>query len=1096
MNQSKQRKRRRQLATGMLLTLMLCVSGVLSASPLQVQRMSVKLENGTLRELFHLIEEKFDYSFLVRNNDIDLSERLTLDVTDQPVENILTDALKKQDATFTVNNQRIMVYKAHTTRVLPVVQAAQQAGKVTGTVVDAMTGEPVIGANVTVKGTTVGTITDINGHFSLEAPEGSVLVISYIGYLSIQQVVTKAPMQISLREDTQALEEIVVVGYGVQKKESLTGALQTLNNEKLTNITTPSVQNMLNGKIPGVFVAPGDGRPGSAGRVIIRGKASINGETQPLWVIDGVIVGTEPGTTLNPNDIETMTVLKDAASTALFGSQGANGVIVVTTKKGSADKLTVDVSAKFGLNNLDNGKLEMMNGAELYDYYKSFSNQEMISFPRWNENLRKSDYNWWDIATQTGMVQEYNASVSGGTEKLRSYCSFGYYDEKGAVIGYDYKKYSFRLRTELKPIKWLTIKPLISGTKRDIDNRERSVSAMYSYLPWDSPYLEDGKPTPPQSKTWVNSTATNYLYDLQWNKGASVTYTFMGNLDFDIRITDWLTFASVNNYSYTQYEDTYLTDPRSYAGSGVKGRLTEETQKTERRYTNQILRFNRNLDKHAFNGLVAYEYNDYRFKTIEADGTGFVPGFEVLNVTAKPEKAAGYILEKVKQSFLFNMHYAYDNKYLAQVSFRRDGASNFGDSQKYGSFFSISGGWNIEREAFMDYSWLNQLKLRASYGTTGNDPTSLYPQYDLYAANSTYNETPGALIYQIGNKNLTWEKTYTLDIGLDLAVFDRLRMSLDFYHKYTDNVLFSRPVSGLTGVTSVWQNIGEMRNRGVDISMGADIVKTKDWQWSADFNMGINRNKIEKLYGASNPTTGEPPVLINSSLGGIAGSINGILKPGYDADTYYGREWAGVNPENGKPQWYMTDKKTNERILTESYAEADEVILGRFSPDFFGGFSTQMSWKNLDFDAVFGYSVGGKIYHYSRSEYDSDGAYTDRNQMRLYKGWNRWQKTGDVATHPLPAYNNPSNSNKVSSRFIEKGDYLKLRSLTLGYTLNLPQWQISALRLFISAENVFTLTGYSGVDPETPVNKDGIKNITINPYPNIRKFIFGVNFTL
>ena len=232
MNQSKQRKRRRQLATDMLLTLMLCVSGVLSASPLQVQRMSVKLENGTLRELFHLIEEKFDYSFLVRNNDIDLSERLTLDVTDQPVENILTDALKKQDATFTVNNQRIMVYKAHTTRVLPVVQAAQQAGKVTGTVVDAMTGEPVIGANVTVKGTTVGTITDINGHFSLEAPEGSVLVISYIGYLSIQQVVTKAPMQISLREDTQALEEIVVVGYGVQTKESLTGALQTLSQSR------------------------------------------------------------------------------------------------------------------------------------------------------------------------------------------------------------------------------------------------------------------------------------------------------------------------------------------------------------------------------------------------------------------------------------------------------------------------------------------------------------------------------------------------------------------------------------------------------------------------------------------------------------------------------------------------------------------------------------------------------------------------------------------------------------------------------------------------------------------------------------------------
>jgi TonB-linked SusC/RagA family outer membrane protein len=942
------------------------------------------------------------------------------------------------------------------------------------------------------KGTANGIMTNVNGEFSIDVDENAVMEIFYIGYSSQAiPVAGKTTLHITLEEDTQSLEEIVVVGYGVQKRESLTGALQTLKSEKLTNITTPAVQNMLNGKVPGVYVAPGDGRPGSSGSIVIRGKTSVNGETRPLWVIDGVITGTNPNNSLNPGDIETMTILKDAASTAIYGSQGANGVIVVTTKKGSSDKLTINASAKFGINSLSNGNLEVMNGEELYDLYQSFSNQELIEFPRWNEDLKKSSYDWWDTATQSGVVQEYNISAAGGTDKVKSYFSLGMYDEDGAVKGYDYNKYNFRIRTEMKPTKWLTIKPLIAGSRTDIDDKEHSVTSMYSNLPWNSPYLEDGTPTPNYSQTWVNSNTTNYLYDLQWNRSESTTHALSGNFDFDVRITDWLSFASVNNYSYNNYEYKYLTDPRSDAGSGVDGRLEEEVQKTVRRYTNHILRFSDNFGKHAVNGLIAYEFNDYTYKYLQAIGTGFVPGFEVLNVVAKPEKTAGYIQEKAKQSVIFNTHYSYGGKYLAQVSFRHDGASNFGDNKKYGDFFSVSGGWNVEREEFINYDWLDLLKLRASYGSTGNDPTSLYPQYDLYAVNSKYDEDPGSLIYQIGNKNLTWEKTYTLGVGLDVAIFDRIRVTLDYYNKYTSNVLFRVPVSGLVGVTSVWKNIGEMSNKGFEVSLGGDVIKSKDLNWGIDFNLGLNRNEMKKLYG-------DDRKIITSSFGGPAGSINRILEKGRDVDTYHGREWAGINPETGAPQWYMTDADGN-RVITEAYAKADEVVLGKYSPDFYGGFSTNLSWKKLDFNAVFGYSAGGKIYNYSRQEYDSDGAYTDRNQMKLHEGWSRWKKPGDVATHPLPSYNNSTNSNKVSSRYIEDGDYLKLRSLTVGYNLNLPQWQIANLRLFISAENVFTLTGYSGVDPEIGVKSDDrtIVNV-VGPaaYPVTRKFMFGINITL
>ena len=980
---------------------------------------------------------------------------------------------------------------------LPVVN--QQGAKVKGVLLDAKTGEPLIGASVVVKGTTNGTITDFDGVYELNAPVGSILSISFIGYKSIEVKATANMGNIKLNEDSEALDEVIVVGYSSQRKESLTGSMQNIKSDKLKDITSPSVENMLNGKVAGVYVAPGSGQPGASGAVVIRGQATINGGTSPLWVVDGVIVGSSAGQ-LNPGDIESMTILKDAASTAIYGSQGANGVVVVTTKNGKAGKMNVNASIKMGISTLNNGNLEVMDGAELYDYFKSFSNQEAIKFPRYNEDLRNSNFSWWDLATKSGFNQEYNISLQGGSEKLQSYMSLGYYDEEGAVKGYDYSRYNFRLRTTYKPYDWLTIKPAIYGSRRDIKDQQYSVTSMYSMLPWDSPYDENGGLVPHRYSGWVNSAQTNYLVDLQWDHSSSRNLEFMGNFDFDIKITDWLTFSSVNNYRYISYASEGYTDPRSNGGESVNGRITDYRSEVARRYTNQILRFNKAFGKHSVNGLVAYEFNDYWAKTLDVYGTGFIPGFEVLDVVAKPERTKGGISEWAVQSYLFNGNYAYDNKYLAQVSFRRDGASNFGDNAKYGNFFSISAGWNINHEEWFKADWVDNLKLRAAYGSVGNRPGDLYPQYDLYSVSSSYDGSSGALISQIGNKDLTWEKTYTTGVGLDAMMFDnRLRFNFDYYIKKTDNILYKVPVSGLTGVTSIWKNIGEMKNTGVEITIGGDIIRTKDLTWSLDINMGHNSNKLEALYKQKDADGNFVVRPIKRYAGlNIAGSAEYVLDPGSPIDTYYLKEWAGVNPDNGAPQWYQTVTKdgVSTRELTSDYTKADQVKCGSASPDLFGGINTSLTWKNFDLSAVFGYSIGGTLYNYSRQEYDADGTYTDRNQMKLQSGWKRWEKPGDIATHPIAKYDNQDKGNLVSSRYLEDSDYFKLRSLTLGYNFKLAQYGIQNLRVYFTGENLFTMTKYSGVDPELPAD-DGNVMSSAGPgvYPSVRKYMFGLNLT-
>ena len=978
----------------------------------------------------------------------------------------------------------------------------QQTGKIKGTIVDSKTGEPVIGASVKVKGTKLAAVTDLNGEFELNTHANATLQISYVGFKETE-VKASNGMKISLEEDTESLEEVVVVGYGTQKKESLTGAMANIKGEKLKDITSATVENMLNGKVSGVYVAPGSGRPGSTGAIIIRGQTSINGATAPLWVVDGVIVGNSAGD-LNPDDIETMTVLKDAASTAIYGSEGANGVVVVTTKQAKHEKMSISLSAKAGLSTLNRGNLEMMDGAEFYDYYKSFQNVESVNFPRWNEDLRNSNFDWFKLAKKTGSTQDYNLTLNGGSQNIQSMFTLGYFKEEGAVKGYDMNRYSTRIKVVYKPYEWLTIKPNISGSRTNDKDKQYSVGAMYSMMPWDSPYDENGNLVPNYYAGWVNSKATNYLNDLAaGDYSTSTTYDLSGGLDFDIQIAPWLTFSSVNNYSYYNSQTHGYYDPKSSSGEGVNGRTTEYNYTSTRRYTNQLLRFKKSWGKHNVNALLAYEFNDYEMKYTDVYATGFISGFEDFMTAAKPEMANGYRTAWAKQSYFTQWRYDYDTRYYGELSLRRDGRSNFGSNNRYGNFFSVSGAWNINNESWFKADWVDQLKLRAAFGSVGNVPTSLYPSYSLYSVGATYNENPGALISQIGNKDLTWEKTYTTGVGVDASFWqNRLHATLDYYIKNTSNILYQVPVTGLVGVTSIWKNIGKMRNTGIELTVGGDIIRTKDLTWNVTANISHNSNELRDLYKQrdANGNYVVKPVLISDGTS-IAGTAQRILEIGEPVDTYYMKEWAGVNPEDGKPQWYMDDANGN-KVVTDSYSKASYYKCGKASPDVYGSFSTSLFYKNFDLQANFGYSLGGQIYSYYRQEFDSDGAYAgDRNQMKLQKGWSRWEKPGDIATHPRAMYNNQDKGNLASSRYLESSDYLKLRSLTLGYNFDLKKYGIQTLRLSVSGENLFTITDYSGVDPELPAgtNDKGVLSVTstggTSVYPAVRKFMLGVNLT-
>lgn len=1032
------------------------------------QSISLKMSNVSVKKAMTELQTKSGYSFVYIAGDVDTDR--TVSINASQLKDAVAQILKGQNVSYEIQGKNIVIKKGSQQQVT----SSEKKKKVTGTVKDS-NGEPIIGATVIEKGTANGTVTDFDGNYTLELSDNGILAISYIGYKSQEFVasqIKQGALAVTLKEDTEVMDEVVVVGYGSQKKSNITSAVKSIKSEQILGVSTPNVENMLQGKIAGVQVYQSGGKPGEKATIRVRGKSSLGSSVDPLWVVDGVIQVENPD--INPQDIESLTVLKDAAATSLYGSRATSGVIVVTTKRAKENSRNINISANWGIGNINEGNFKMMNSEQLAAEWEKMG----LEVP---EQARKVDFDWWDAATQTSFTQDYNISFSGGNDKIQAYISGGYYSEDATIKGLKIQRFKALTNITYKAAKWLTIKPRIRASyDDDVDHNTPDLHELYAQMPWDYPYYEDGTLINPRELrsgyTWYGRDLTNSFYDSQWNYSKTKTLTTEGGFDFEIRFNDNFTFSSTNSVRFSNKKYFNYEDPRSVAGSAVKGEMEETWTKSLSRFSNQMLRYNKTFGKLNVIALAAYEFNDYSLETTDVIKQGFFPGSSVLDNAANLNAINGEKMEWALSSFLCNVNFAYDSKYFLQASIRNDASSRFGKDKRNGIFFSVSGGWNIAQEDFYKRSVLasilNEAKLRISYGGVGNLPKDYYPHLNLYDIKGTYNGVNGAFPSQLGNSSLSWEKSYETNIGLDLTFINRVNVSLDYYIKNTSGLVYFVTLPATTGFTGYWDNIGAVRNKGFELSLDAQVLKDTPFKWNLGFNYSLNRNKIVELYQGKD--------VISSWQ---------IRREGEDINTFYLRKWAGVDPDNGDPLW----EKVNEDdtvTTTNNYNEATLQVVGKATPDFTGSINSTMQYKDFTLSMNWNFVVGNDVYHY-RENFDSNGAYPTYNQMVPMDDWVRWEKPGDIATHPRLVDGGNLNSQRNSSRYLEDGSYIRLRNIQLSYRLPdkfLSKIGLKSTSIYVSGDNLLTFTKYPGRDPE--VGESGEDTYS---YPNIRKIVFGLN---
>ncbi len=952
-----------------------------------------------------------------------------------------------------------------------------QKTAVSGKVVDT-TGEPIIGASVFEVGKTGGTLTDVNGRFSLDvASVGSQIRVTYVGFKSQDVVTTSQPMTITLVLSESVLDEVIVTGYSSQKRSNVTASIATVDAKDLQRTaTSPSIGNLLQGKVAGVDVISTSGRPGTTGNIRIRGRASISSNQSVLWVVDGIIQHTTPN--INPNDVESMSVLKDGAATAQYGSRGVNGVIVVTTKRPQSGKGQIAVNLKTGTSTLNQGNFKLMDSQQLYDYFQGFGTQLPANI---TNTVTQTNHDWVKNGTQTGRLNDLNLTYSGKTEKSSLFTGFNYYKEEGSVKGFTYDRITGRINLDYQITPKLLFKPKINATYTSEDNREHSLYQMYLNMPWDSPTATNGSMVNPQADgvSWWGRDKSNYLYDLQYNYSTGHTFDIQTNADFDYSITKNLSFLSTNNVAIYNYDGLSYTDPKSNSGLADLGRVYNSDAKRIVRFTNQMLKYNKTIDVHAFNALVAYEYSDYMYQGFNATGKGIVPGTIILDAASSPQATKGTKNDYAFQSGMILANYSYDDRYNVQASFRRDGSSRFGENKKYGNFYSVSGAWNVHNEEFLRETPFNVFRLKASYGLTGNVPSAYYGHYSLFSLTGQYNGIPAATMSNLGNPNLTWETSKDVNLGLELGVWNRINATLDLYNKNTDGLLYFVQLPATAGWTGYYENIGAVRNKGIELTLGVDVLgKNSPVSWNINFNIAKNINRIVELKNHLDQPAG-----------------NKRYSEGRDIDSWYMRKWAGVNTENGAPQWEQVNATTGEVTITSNYNLATLQFVGTSSPKNFGGLSTNLEYKGIYLFANFAFNNGAWAYNNYRELFDADGAYPYYNQMILQDGWSRWTPENKNATHPAIVFNSANNSNKVSSRYLEDASFIKMRNITLGYRLPAvltDKIKARGVDLYVAADNLWTKTKFSGIDPEAVLFPD--PNNTYYQYPFPKRVTFGINF--
>ena len=1073
---------------------------------------SVYAEETTLKELFKAIEKQTEFNFSYNQGIIDLNEKVSVS-SNESLGDLLRYLAKETKLNFKRIDGNIYVSKrkmmqATVSETISSLELLQER-TITGRVTSSEDNSGLPGVSVIIKGTAQGTVTDIDGNYSISVREAAVLVFSYVGFVSEEVLVgNQSVINFSMTPDLTQLQEIVVVGYGTVKKSDLTGSVSSVKSEELTAYPAIGAVQALQGRAAGVQITANNGEPGADFKVRIRGGTSINASSDPIFVVDGFVGGTMPP----PEDIESIEVLKDASATAIYGSRGANGVIMVTTKRGKGGKARIELNTSFS-SQTEINRLDLLNAAQFTSY---------IQDARPTITPLDGDTDWQDEIFRTGGIQNYQLSVSGSTDALNYYVSGAYFDQKGVIIGSEYSRFSVTSNLDIKASKKLKLGLNLFAQRTNQDGTRTQegsggatgsgvIASAFKFEPDQNIYDANGNFTVAR----LNDPHDNpYAIATQF-VNESINDRIQGNLFAEYDIFRDLKFrvtmgATTNSGRNGQYNPTTLNAGRNVGGVGSVSGGKNTLLQNENYFTYSKTLF----ENHNLTAMAGYSYQTQENESWSGSGQGVVTdAFSYWNLGAAAvwNRPGSSLSDWTLKSYYGRINYSINSKYLFTANARYDGSSTFSKNHKWAFFPSGSFAWNMGSEQFMaDVNWVSQFKWRVSYGLTGNQAIAPYQTLARFSDVFTIiNNVPVNAVRptSVANDDLTWETTAQLNIGLDLSFFeDRINLSTDVYRMVTSDLLFTVPLPQYSGYPDQLKNIGEVENKGVELSLGAKIL-TGELKWNTDLNVSANRNKILSLPDGNDIQYGSGP-------GHMVGLGNTqILREGYPVGSFFGWIYDGVYQENdeflpgggfeivagGEKFRDIDGLRDDDGNLTgqpDGRLDAnDRAIIGNPHPDFIWGWNNDFKWKNFDVNIFFQGSQGNDILSYTLLELDLMSGINNATTAAL----NRWTPTNTNTDVPR-AFN--GRTRRVSTRFISDGSFVRLKNIALGYNLPAPaleKLKLSRLRVYVSAQNLLTFTDYEGYDPEVNYNTGGSTNgnrnlgLDYGSYPNAKSYTVGLN---
>ena len=946
---------------------------------------------------------------------------------------------------------------------------AQTKVKVSGLVSSADDGLPLIGAGV-MDSQGNGVITDLDGKYEIMVEPGTELLFSCIGFEDEKHLVPNAEsleLNVAMQTESLKLEDAVVIAYGVRKKGTVAGSVSTVKADKIENTPAPAFDQALQGQVAGLTVLSSTGEPSASATMVIRGTNSINSGTAPLYILDGVAISASDFNTINPSDIESMSVLKDASSTSIYGARASNGVIVITTKRGrNTDKANVSFKAQGGVSSIAYGKWDLMNTAERIQY----EIETGMSAGQNYDILSQTDVNWLDaVYNNAALLHNYELSVAGATDKTNYFVSGAYYNQDGIAPSSGFERYSFRSNLEQRIGKNVKMGVNTMFNYQNIMQADEGsytlvtpISAARFMLPYWNPFKEDGSLASINDGSWKGQ-GQNPLEWIANNPARYKKYKALAMGFAEVEFIKNLVFRSQLSADFSHTTGFGQTFP-SYLPNQGEGTASRSSSDALNLQISNTLTYRFSLDsQHDFTFMLGQEGEDYHAEGFSVTGKGQTNDFltDIAFATRVTSWTSYSDSDYSRLSFFGRGEYSYCDKYYFEASLRTDGSSRFGKDNRWGTFGAVGFMWNLRNEDFASdwRDWLSNAQLSFSSGTAGNSSIPNYEHLELIGSNGNYMGDSAMRPVQPGNDNLSWESCWTTNLGLHAGFWNRLNVDLEYYFKYTTDMLMAVPLSYAqsNGYGYRWENVGKMVNTGLELNVSADLVRSADFLWNFNFNMGYNLNRITELYNGVSEYENA--------------NTNTKLVVGHPLGEFYMNRYAGVNPANGDALWY--DKDGN---LTNELRDSDRVLLGKScNAPLQGGFGTMVSYRGLSLSAQF--SWVGERYMVNNDRYfdESNGRFATYNQSRRLL--DRWKEPGDITDIPRHGV-----FTEFDSRLLENASFLRLKNLMIAYSF-------PKLRIYAQAQNLFTLTPFSGLDPE------GVSNIYAAQYPMSRQFTLGLDLT-